>query len=333
MNLSTTRGQFLARASAAAAVATVCPTIGGAATESFNVLNTGANDSLALQQLVLDQRYFEAVGLTVTTQNVSDGVKLLAGIINDDRSVAILTGFGQVFPAIENGANLKIIAGALQPPDVVIFSANPDVRTLKDIEGKSVGTGAPGALIYQETVAMLRTAGVDLAKVTFVNIGSSSDVFRAVTAHKVDAGPGQHDFTLTAKRMGVHVVADAVRIVPEFTQQGSFTTDRAIALHRATIVRVLAAYGKAYRFLHTPQSREPWVAAYGKAVGTDTADEARYKWQWFNSNDGYDAAIVLAPKRIDYMQKLNVELGVQKAVLPLARVADMTLARDALKLV
>ena len=33
-----------------------------------------------------------------------------------------------------------------------------------------------------------------------------------------------------------------------------------------------------------------------------------------------------------YMQQLNVALGNQKAVLPLERVADMSLARDAVKL-
>ena len=173
---------------------------------------------------------------------------------------------------------------------------------------------------------------MNVDKVTFVNIGSSSDVFRAIAAKKVDAGPGQHDFMMDAHQFGVHIVADAVKIVPEFTQQGSFTTDKAIAEHRETIVRVLAAYGKAYKFLHTSGSQNPWVAAYQKVVGADSAAEARWKWQWFTGNEGYDKNIVLDAARIAYMQKLNVEFGVQKAVLPLSRVADMSMARDAYKL-
>lgn len=42
---------------------------------------------------------------------------------------------------------------------------------------------------------------------------------------------------------------------------------------------------------------------------------------------------MLTPERINYLQQLNVALGIQKAVLPLDRVADMSLARDAAKLV
>ena len=161
MNIGLSRTGFLRSAAAAVALPSLSlRPIGASAADPtpFTVINTGANDSLALQQLIIDQKYFERFGLAVTTSNVSDGVKLLAGILNNPGAVAMLTGFGQIFPAIENGAGVKLIAGALQPPDVVIYSGNPAVKTLKDIEGKSVGTGAPGALIYQETVAMLKKA-------------------------------------------------------------------------------------------------------------------------------------------------------------------------------
>jgi hypothetical protein len=47
---------------------------------------------------------------------------------------------------------------------------------------------------------------------------------------------------------------------------------------------------------------------------------------------GYDNDIAMTTARINYMQELNVALGVQKAVLPLAQVADMSLAHDAAKL-
>ena len=43
-------------------------------------------------------------------------------------------------------------------------------------------------------------------------------------------------------------------------------------------------------------------------------------------------AIALTPERINYMQQLNVTLGVQKSVMPLDKVADMSIARDAARL-
>jgi hypothetical protein len=41
---------------------------------------------------------------------------------------------------------------------------------------------------------------------------------------------------------------------------------------------------------------------------------------------------VLDQARTDYVQNLNVKLGVQNTVLPFAKVADMSLAQEALKL-
>jgi hypothetical protein len=51
------------------------------------------------------------------------------------------------------------------------------------------------------------------------------------------------------------------------------------------------------------------------------------------SNPGALATdLVLTEENFRYVQELNVELGAQKAVLPFGQVADMSLARDALKL-
>jgi ABC-type nitrate/sulfonate/bicarbonate transport system substrate-binding protein len=297
-----------------------------------NIVNTGANDSLALQMLVKDQKYLEEFGLNATTLNVSDGIKLTAAVVTGASDIGILTGFGQVFPAIENGAPLKLIGAAMLPPDFAVYTGNPQVRTLKDLEGKSVGTGAIGALVYASMAAMLQKEGVDLKKITFVNIGSSTDVFKAVAAKKVDAGPAQHDFVKVASQYGVRVIADAVKVIPEFTNQGTFTTDRAIAQKRDVLVRTLAAYGRAYRFVNARDSETTYVKAYTEAVGPGSDEAGRDRWEWMNSVQGYDVNIEMSAARINYMQQLNVSLGTQKAVLPLEKVADMSLARDAVKL-
>jgi NitT/TauT family transport system substrate-binding protein len=56
------------------------------------------------------------------------------------------------------------------------------------------------------------------------------------------------------------------------------------------------------------------------------------QWDWIQQYKAYNTAIALSPDRINYLQQLNVQLGVQKAVLPLEKVADMSIARDAARL-
>ncbi len=298
----------------------------------INIINTGANDSFALQALIKDMKYLEEFNITVNQQNVSDGIKLTAAIVTGAADIGILTGFSQVFPAIENGAPLKIIGGAMQQPDFIVATGNPDVKTLKDLEGKTVGTGAVGALVYAAMAAMLKKHKVDLDKVTFVNIGSSSDVFKAIAAKKVDAGPVQHDFAKLAVQANLHVIADALKEIPQFANQGTFTSDRAIAQKRDVLVRTLAAYGRAYRFVNSPGSQAAYVKAYVEGAGPGLEEAGRDRWTWIQSVQGYDNDIAMTTARINYMQQLNVSLGVQKAVLPLATVADMSLAHDAVKL-
>jgi hypothetical protein len=42
--------------------------------------------------------------------------------------------------------------------------------------------------------------------------------------------------------------------------------------------------------------------------------------------------LTLSPERLRYMQELNIRFKVQKQTLPFERVADMSVAADALKL-
>jgi hypothetical protein len=82
---------------------------------AVNIINTGANDSFALQSVITNRHYFDSVALTANTQNVSDGVKLMAAIVTGASDIAILTGFSQVFTAIENGAAIKLVGSAMLP--------------------------------------------------------------------------------------------------------------------------------------------------------------------------------------------------------------------------
>jgi len=321
-------------AAGAATIAAGVPRIARASAPpaTINIINTGSNDSFALQALIRDQKYLEEFNLSATTQNVSDGIKLTAAVVTGAADIGILTGFAQVFPAIENGAPLKLVGCAMRAADFTVITGNPDVKTLKDLEGKTVGTGAVGALVYAAMAAMLKKAGVNLSRVTFVNIGSSADVFKAIAAKKVDAGACQHDFAKIAPQFNCRVIADAVKEIPEFTNQGSFTTVKAIAEKRDALVRTLASYGRAYRFVDAANSKATYVKAYVEGAGPDTAETGADRWEWIQSVRGYETDIVLSPARIMYMQQLNVALGNQKAVLPLDAVADMSLARDAVKL-
>jgi ABC-type nitrate/sulfonate/bicarbonate transport system substrate-binding protein len=173
-----------------------------------------------------------------------------------------------------------------------------------------------------------------VSKVKFVNVGSSASVFNAVVAGTVDAGPSLIDVYPEQKKYGVHSLEDGDlwKELPEYTYQGSYAADRAITEKRDALVRVLAVYGKLYRFLSSPNSHDAFMRARAAVLKKSDAAEGEFEWQFAQKYKAYATDLTLSEDRIDYMQKLNVEFGIQKKVLPFNEVADMSLAKDAVKL-
>src|SRR4029077_7767052 len=114
----------------------------------------------------------------------------LAALIGGDGDICPASGYASLFPAIEKGGAVKILAASGVSPLNIMYSSRSDIKSVKDLPGRTVGTGAPGALLHQLVVATMKKYGVDYTKVNFVNIGSSNDVFKALVAGSIDAGVG-----------------------------------------------------------------------------------------------------------------------------------------------
>ena len=137
-----------------------------------------------------------------------------------------------------------------------------------------------------------------------------------------------------SQKFGIHALSDGMlwKELAEYTMQACYASDDAIQNHRETLVRVLAAYGKAYRFVSTPASRTAYLDAWRKVTGQADPKQGLTHWNWLQEYHPYDVDLVLSDEQINYVQQSNVQFGAQKQVLPIAQVADMSLAREALKL-
>jgi ABC-type nitrate/sulfonate/bicarbonate transport system substrate-binding protein len=324
------RRQFLAAAAAAAlpdaAFAQAKPT-------PVTIVSTAGTTQLVLTSLITRMGYFRQLGLQPNTLTVSDGSKVVAALITNAADICPTSGFTQVLVAIERGAPLKILAGGAIKNFSALFSANPKVQTLKDLEGRTVGVGALGTQLHQSMVALFRKYGVDVAKVKFANVGASTDVFKAVSAKVVDAGASE--VWLGAANPQVHIVEHGKLYdsIPEFVNQAGFASQSTIAKKRDVLVRTLAAYAKAYRFIMTGDSEAAFVAAGVAVLGQKEAEAVRTQWKFWRQIQPFAADLILPEDRVRYMQEHNLATKSQRALMPYAKVADMSLAREALKLV
>lgn len=285
---------------------------------------------------LMDQKgYFKEFKLAPETLAVASGTNIIGPLLNGRADICIFAGFSQLLSAIEKGAELKILGGASIKGQQAIFSKNPAVRTLKDLEGHSIGTGAIGAQLHQVVTALLRKKGVDLSKVEFVVVGNSGDVFRSVVTGRVDAGNGQADVLSSLDRLGVHMVegGEYAKELPEYTWQASFTSAATIKAKRDALVRTLAAYCKAFRYVQSGPSRDDYVKAQLAALSPRDVEAGREgaisQWNYLQERKIYAEDLILSPERVQYMQELNISLGMQKKVMPYDRIIDRSLAEEA----
>ena len=265
---------------------------------------------------------------------MTDGGKCVAALISGASQLCIWSGFNQLTPAIERGGKVRILAGALNLPSLALYSAKPNVRTVSDLQGKSIGIGAPGSVLHQMMTLLLQKKGVDVSKVLFRNVGSNADILKAVSAGTVDAGPSDVAIFDQQQKFGVHNLSDGMlwKEIPEYTNQGSYASQTAIAQDRPLLVRTLAAYAKAYRFISAPGSKDVYVKAWQKVSGATDTQQAVTQWNWIQQFHPYATDLVLSDARLNLIQNLNLQFKIQRQVLPIGAIADMSLARDALKL-
>ena len=299
---------------------------------------TIANASGALNQtmtaLMRSMKYLESFGLSPELLEVADGTRIMGAIVGGSADLSAASGFNQVFPAVEHGAKLKIIGGGALIPTVALYTGKPYINSLKDLEGRTVASGSIGALVYQLIVVLLRKYNVDVSKVKFVNIGSSADGFRAVSQGTVDAGMAAAALIPNASHYNARLIPHGNLAVelPDYTYQGAWTSDKTIATNRDVLVKTLAAYAKLYRFVQSPQSKDPFIAARKSAFPSAPVEEHVAEWNFLQQYKPFAVNLALPPERLVKIQQLNIDFQVQKAMLPFAQVADMSLAADAVKL-
>ena len=74
------------------------------------------------------------------------------------------------------------------------------------------------------------------------------------------------------------------------------------------------------------------MSAWAAALKDPHRRDGEALWNYVQKYQPFATDLVVSKERIDYLQKLNMQVKVQSAVLPYERVADMSIAQDALNL-
>lgn len=295
---------------------------------TVSIINTSATGAIAISNLLRSGRYFEKAGVKATVTNVSSGFQVVAAVDSGYADLTMLSGLISTFPGIDKGMSLKVLGGTEVVSTSAIFSANPAVKSVRDLAGKSIGVGDVGSELYDVFSALLAKYHIPKSSVTFRNVGSSADSFNAALAKQVDVGYGQVGNKKAAEKSGARMIATVNEELPLWINQGAVASTSAISSKRGALVKVLAAHMSLFRYLASADSEEDYVKAYVAAGGS--AAGGKHEWKFLHSNKAYSPSMTLPKDKMTFLQQQNVSNGTQSRVLDYSSYTDLSLRDDAL---
>lgn len=280
----------------------------------------------AFTEMGVEKGIYRDEGVDVEFVAVQDGGAQLRGILSGEFDTGEM-GPAAMFAAVEQGAPLKLVASHKPGLNFVMYTQK-QIEQPEDLQGKQIGTAAPGQFVHQLVVAYFNLKNLDLSKVEFVNIGSSPNIFKAVVAGKVDAGPSGNDFIPTAdKEPNIHVLFSFSDALPLWIQTALPAKEKDIADRPEMLIQTMMGLSKSIRYGldHQDEFIKFAVEKFAKAP-----EEAAFGHKWERESHAMNPDLLFSREQVDFLQRINLDAGQQKQVFPFERVATLELAEKAL---
>jgi NitT/TauT family transport system substrate-binding protein len=190
--------------------------------------------------------YFREEGLKPEFVLVRGGSIAVKGLIAGNFDY-IITGGPVVDAVVRARQPLKLIFTA----EMASFwlMAQPEIRSIADLKGKTVGINTFGGSSEFTMREILRRNGLDPVKdMTFLVVGASSDRFNALVAGTVHSTLATPPGNFKAVQMGYRKLASAVDYV-KWPQAGLATTDEKILRDPEEVVKMVRASAKGLKFM------------------------------------------------------------------------------------
>src|SRR6266550_5906836 len=129
---------------------------------------------------------FEKYGLDVTLQQINSSSQAVASLRS--RSVEVATGpAGVIFDAIAKGVTDFTVFGECMPSTVLEVWVQPNIKSVKDLIGKTISSTNPNSLGDLMIGVWLAKNGIKKSDVNVVYLGGLGNLISAMKANKTDA--------------------------------------------------------------------------------------------------------------------------------------------------
>jgi NitT/TauT family transport system substrate-binding protein len=273
------RSAWLASAGAAAAAATVRPTVGWAQTAiPVTVVMAPTVDATSFYY-AQKADLFARNGLNLTVNVVTSGNLGIVAVVGGAANIGLSNALS-VSQAHQKGVPLVLIAGAglydTNAPIVRIFVSNDSpIRTAKDLEDHVVAVSGLHDLLALAVRAWIAQQGVDSTRIRFAEMGQGA-MLAALDAKRVDAIAQFEPFSSAADASG-HARAIARpydAIAPSFTVTAWFAHRDWLNAHRDAAQRFAQTIRSACEYSNAHLADMVPIVAAGSGLPPDVVQKA-----------------------------------------------------------
>jgi NitT/TauT family transport system substrate-binding protein len=244
----------------------------------------------------------------------------------DGFSNAVAGGLGAAI------AGIPIVDFALvNPREDYVFITRPDVTSLSQLKGKSIGVLDTTSINYPQELIVLKKAGLDAGDVKTVIAGGQSSRLAALVAGRLDGTMLSHAAAIQLVPQGYHVLYDFTKQSAAMYDDNIFAMKSWLASHKALAIAVNKAILQTLVWFNNPKNEDAVVKeAVDLAPGTDAAATKTLFDQLRNLHWAVEKATLNIPT-LKYEAALFNQVGAVKGSLPVGQWANVAYANAAKK--
>jgi NitT/TauT family transport system substrate-binding protein len=205
---------------------------------------------------------FKKHGLNLNLLFTGAGAEVVGGVVGGSVDLSIASGISTVIGGYGKGAPLRIFSSEMVgQPDIYWFvPANSPIKTLADMNGKTIGYSAAGSSSHTALLALLAQEKVD-AKPTA--LGGVTASITAGMSGQVDAAWAAMPYGLKDLEEGkIRIIARAadVKVLQGRTVRVNMTSASTLATKKDQIERYMAGYKEAIDYMYSsPEALETFA--------------------------------------------------------------------------
>lgn len=219
---------------------------------------------------------FEKHGLEVTLNQINSSSQAVASLRS--KSVDVATGpAGVIFDAIAKGVTDFTVFGECMPSTVLEVWVQPNIKSVKDLVGKTISSTNPNSLGDLMIGVWLARNGIKKSDVNVVYLGGLGNLISAMKANKTEA-------TLILPPLGEQLIASGQKRLGDlrditYSNQGWAATKTYAAKNGPAVERFAAAVIEAIAVVK--RNKEKTLPVLPKYTGVTNDEWNSYAYEFF----------------------------------------------------